>query len=291
MSGLLSLVGVGPGDPELLTLKAVRVLRAANVVAYPSTGEDSALAFEIARGHIGADALLLPVPIPMTIERGPAQAAYDAAADVLLGHIDYGRNVAWLCEGDPLFYGSAMYLRDPAGRKGDCRDRSRRDVADRSSSARLRRGPQRKTLKVLPAPLPDAELARTRRRAVGRNHQGGQALRPHPQAARRDRACRGRGGSGACDDGAATDHAAQGLARTSERPYFRRSFPIAAMRTGREASDRYLWRQWRRARGKIAAIVDGEVIACGSKRPMRRLRCRPCSATGGRSSASVLPGS
>ena len=46
----------------------------------------------------------------MTVERGPAQAAYDGAATAILGHLNAGRDVAWLCEGDPLFYGSAMYL-------------------------------------------------------------------------------------------------------------------------------------------------------------------------------------
>lgn len=161
MSGTLSLIGVGPGDPELLTLKAARLLRAANVIAYPSTGEASALAFDIARGHVSAEALLLPVPIPMTTERGPAQAAYDAAADVLAGHVEYGRHVAWLCEGDPLYYGSAMYLLARLGSRmhieivpGVTSLTAAAAAIGRPIAAR------NETLKVLPAPLDDAALRR-----------------------------------------------------------------------------------------------------------------------------------
>ena len=82
-AGTLYLVGVGPGDPELLTLKAARILGAAPVVAYPETGEDCTLALDIARAHLNPAALLLPVAIPMAVERGPAQAAYDAGAEAI----------------------------------------------------------------------------------------------------------------------------------------------------------------------------------------------------------------
>jgi precorrin-2/cobalt-factor-2 C20-methyltransferase len=110
MTGTLYLVGVGPGDPELMTLKALRLLGEVAVVAYPSTGDDSALAFDIAAQFVPAATLRLPVTIPMSLDRAPAQAAYDGAAHALLTHRAAGRSVAWLCEGDPLFYGSAMYL-------------------------------------------------------------------------------------------------------------------------------------------------------------------------------------
>src|SRR5690606_37276488 len=110
MTGTLHLVGVGPGDPELITLKAARILGAADVVAYPTTGEDAAFALSIAEAHLNPSAIRLPVAIPMRVDRGPAQAAYDEAAAAILAHLGAGRDVAWLCEGDPLFYGSAMYL-------------------------------------------------------------------------------------------------------------------------------------------------------------------------------------
>ena len=91
MTGTLHLVGVGPGDPELLTLKAVRILGAAPVIAYPTTGEDAALAYAIAEKHLNPVAERLPVAIPMQVERGPAQAAYDEAADAILARLVAGR--------------------------------------------------------------------------------------------------------------------------------------------------------------------------------------------------------
>lgn len=109
-TGTLHLIGVGPGDPELLTLKAVRLLDDMPVIAYPQSGENSSMALDIAREHCNPHALMLPIPVPMQLDRAPAQAAYDEAARQIRAQLEAGRNVAWLCEGDPLFYGSAMYL-------------------------------------------------------------------------------------------------------------------------------------------------------------------------------------
>jgi precorrin-2/cobalt-factor-2 C20-methyltransferase len=171
MSGTLYLVGVGPGDPELLTLRAVRVLGNVHVVAYPSTGDEAAFARDIASAYIAPEAFLLPVTIPMTVERGPAQAAYDTAAAMILEHLHAGRDVAWLCEGDPLFYGSAMYL---LGRLAEV---ARVDVIPGVSSltaaaAAISRplAARNEILKILPAPLSDdvlrAELASTEAAAI-----------------------------------------------------------------------------------------------------------------------------
>lgn len=160
MTGTLYLIGVGPGDPELLTLKAVRLLGAVAVVAYPTTDEGSALALEIARPHVPATARHLPVAIPMAVERGPGQAAYDAGAAAILAELRAGNDVGWLCEGDPLFYGSAMYL---IGRVAEAAPvvvvpgvtslTAAAAVAVRPLAAR------NEVLKVLPAPLGDAVLA------------------------------------------------------------------------------------------------------------------------------------
>jgi precorrin-2/cobalt-factor-2 C20-methyltransferase len=159
MSGTRHLIGVGPGDPDLLTIRAVRILRTAHVVAYPATGEESAFAREIAADYIEPDAILMPVTIPMVVERGPAQSAYDGAAALILDHLNRDRNVAWLCEGDPLFYGSAMYLLSRLG------GRARVDVVPGVSSltaaaAAIARplAARNEILKVLPAPLPDDTL-------------------------------------------------------------------------------------------------------------------------------------
>lgn len=157
MSGTLYLLGVGPGDPDLLTLKAVRILGAVPVIAYPATGEDSAMAFKIARSHVPATAMLLPIAIPMAVERAPAQAAYDAAGASIAAHLQAGRDVAYLCEGDPLFYGSAMYLlervRAPVSIVPGITSLTAAAAAiGRPLAAR------NETLKVLPAPLDDAVL-------------------------------------------------------------------------------------------------------------------------------------
>ena len=161
MSGTLHLVGVGPGDPELLTLKAARILGAADVIAYPSTGDGSTLALDIAGWHLSEAAERLPVSLPITIERGPAQAAYDGAAAVILGHLSSGRDVAWLCEGDPLFYGSAMYLLARiAGRAPIAIIPGVTSLTASAAAAGRPLASRNDVLKVLPAPLPDDTLRR-----------------------------------------------------------------------------------------------------------------------------------
>lgn len=158
-NGTLHLVGVGPGDPELLTLKAVRLLASVPVVAYPTTGEDSALALQIATTHLNASAEHLPVAIPMSIERGPAQAAYDGAAQAILAHLHAGRDVAWLCEGDPLFYGSAMYLVARVGAHAPIAVVP--GVTSLTAAAAAIARPlaaRNEMLKILPAPLDDETL-------------------------------------------------------------------------------------------------------------------------------------
>ena len=159
MTGTLTLVGTGPGDPELLTIKAAKLLARAEVVAYPSTGEDSALAFDIAREHINPAATRLPIAIPMAVERGPAQAAYDAAAEAILAHLRAGRDVAYLCEGDPLFYGSAMYL--VARISPHATVTTIPGVTSLTAAAAAISRPlaaRNEPLKILPAPLSDDEL-------------------------------------------------------------------------------------------------------------------------------------
>ena len=159
MGGVLYLVGVGPGDPELMTLKAARVVRAVSVVAYPTTGEGAALALSIAEAHISAQTERMPVAIPMRVEREPAQAAYAAAAEAILTRLAAGHDVAWLCEGDPLFYGSAMYL--AAHVAGRARVEIVPGITSLSAASAAIGRPlvaRNEMLKVLPAPLPDAVL-------------------------------------------------------------------------------------------------------------------------------------
>ena len=108
--GTLYGLGVGPGDPELLTLKALRILRAAPVLAYPAPIEGDSMARAIAAPHMPGGQTEIAIRMPLDAARFPAEEVYAAAAQDIAGHLDSGRDVAALCEGDPFFYGSFMYL-------------------------------------------------------------------------------------------------------------------------------------------------------------------------------------
>ncbi|MEM7439902.1 MAG: precorrin-2 C(20)-methyltransferase [Pseudomonadota bacterium] len=110
MTGTLYGIGLGPGDPELITLKAARLIAAAPVIAYPMLEGGDSFARSIAADLIPETAVELPISIPMTTDRAPAQAAYDTGAGAISAHLADGRDVVVLCEGDPFFYGSFMYL-------------------------------------------------------------------------------------------------------------------------------------------------------------------------------------
>ena len=108
--GTLYGLGVGPGDPELLTLKALRILRAVPVLAYPAPIEGDSMARAIAAPHLPGDQTEIAIRMPLDAARFPAKEVYAAAAQNITGHLESGRDVAVLCEGDPFFYGSFMYL-------------------------------------------------------------------------------------------------------------------------------------------------------------------------------------
>jgi precorrin-2/cobalt-factor-2 C20-methyltransferase len=108
-AGRLYGLGIGPGDPELITLKALRILQSAPVVAYPVSDGDKSLARSIVADYLGHAPLELPMYFPFKVEES-AQPYYDKAALALADHLSRGRDVAVLCEGDPFFYGTFMYL-------------------------------------------------------------------------------------------------------------------------------------------------------------------------------------
>ena len=109
--GVLYAVGLGPGDPGLVTVRAAEILRSAPVVAYPvdATG-DPGRAYQIARGYLAPDAVELPLAMPMTPHRPTLEAAWDAAVAAITKETAAGRDVAYLCLGDTLLYGSFGYL-------------------------------------------------------------------------------------------------------------------------------------------------------------------------------------
>ena len=107
--GRLHGLGIGPGDPELLTLKALRLLQAAPVVAYPVSDSGKSVARSIVADYLTHAPLEVPMYFPFKRDQS-AQPYYDRAATTLATHLSCGQDVAVLCEGDPFFYGSFMYL-------------------------------------------------------------------------------------------------------------------------------------------------------------------------------------
>ncbi|MBW4528851.1 MAG: precorrin-2 C(20)-methyltransferase [Phormidium tanganyikae FI6-MK23] len=109
MAGQLYGIGIGPGDPELLTMKAFRVLRSSAVVAYPMSDSGRKLARSIVAEYLRPEQIEVPMYFPFKLEES-SQPYYDKAAETLAEHLQAGRDVVVLCEGDPFFYGSFMYL-------------------------------------------------------------------------------------------------------------------------------------------------------------------------------------
>jgi len=117
-AGKLLGVGVGPGDPELMTLKAMRALGEADVIAHFAKAGNASHSRAIVAQHLRPGVIELPLHYPVTTElpktsagyRDAIAAFYDAAVETIAAHLEAGRVVAVICEGDPLFYGSYMHL-------------------------------------------------------------------------------------------------------------------------------------------------------------------------------------
>ncbi|MEV0265711.1 precorrin-2 C(20)-methyltransferase [Streptomyces sp. NPDC050617] len=167
-TGRLYGVGLGPGDPSLMTVRAVEVIGAADVVAYHSARHGRSIARSIAERHLRADHIEEPLVYPVTTEgtdhpggyRGAMEEFYEKAAARLAAHLDAGRTVAVLAEGDPLFYGSYMHMHKRLA------DRYPTEVVPgvtSVSAAAARLGEPlvegEEVLTILPGTLPEEELA------------------------------------------------------------------------------------------------------------------------------------
>ena len=158
-SGILYGIGVGPGDPELMTIKAWRIISQVPVIAYPRPNGKESLARRIAAPFIPENVTELPIELPMCGDREPGRDAYDRARPLLTAHLDAGRDVAFLCEGDPFFYGSFMYLF--ARIAGDRETVVVPGVTSLMASAAAIGRPlasRNELLKVIPAPLGNERL-------------------------------------------------------------------------------------------------------------------------------------
>ncbi len=169
MPGRLYAVGVGPGDPELLTLKAARLIGAADVVAYYSGTRGASIARSIAADLISESAIEELLTYPVTVGEadhrlgyyGLMTEFYDAAAERLAAHLEAGLEVVVLAEGDPLFYSSAMYLHDRLAGRFDCEVvPGVTSVSAASAALSMPLVRHEDVLTVLPGTLPVPELAR-----------------------------------------------------------------------------------------------------------------------------------
>jgi precorrin-2/cobalt-factor-2 C20-methyltransferase len=158
-AGKLYGVGVGPGDIELLTLKAARLLSEVKIIAYPAANGGESLARRIVAPLIPENAREMPIPIPMEEAREAARSAYDAAAECISDHLRQGSDVLFLCEGDPFFYGSFMFIHERLGSAfetiivpGVTSLTACASVLGRPLAAR------NEVLKIVPAPLPEERL-------------------------------------------------------------------------------------------------------------------------------------
>ena len=168
-AGRLYAVGVGPGDPELLTLKAARLIAAADVIAYHSGTHGTSIArsivAELIPHQVIEEHLVYPVTVGPTDHAGgyygELEAFYDTSAAGLADHLAAGRTVVVLAEGDPLFYSSYMYLHDRLADRFACEIVP--GVTSVSGSSAAVGAPlvrHEDVLTVLPGTLPVPELAR-----------------------------------------------------------------------------------------------------------------------------------
>lgn len=112
MTGKLYGVGVGPGDPELLTLKALRLIRENSVIAVPGNEIQASVAYQIVKGAYEAldEKTLLPVAMPMTKDPAVLEANHEKAAQDVERYLKQGENVVFLTLGDPTVYSTYLYV-------------------------------------------------------------------------------------------------------------------------------------------------------------------------------------
>lgn len=122
MAGTLYGVGVGPGDPELITLKAVRVIRDCDMIGIPAKTANSCTAYDVARRAVPEITRqpVLAVPVPMTTDAKKLSDAYDDGCRRLAAKLEQGKDIAFLNLGDPAIYGTYMELHNRILAAGYC---------------------------------------------------------------------------------------------------------------------------------------------------------------------------
>ncbi len=112
MAGIFYGVGVGPGDPELMTLKAVRIIRENEVILVPGEEAKASVAYKIAAGAVPelTEKYVVPVSMPMTKDRKKLEESHDRAADQVEAYLKQGKNAVFLTLGDPTVYSTFTYI-------------------------------------------------------------------------------------------------------------------------------------------------------------------------------------
>lgn len=120
MAGILYGTGVGPGDPELMTLKAVRLIRENEVIALPGPVAEETVAYRIAVQAVPelADKTLVPVAMPMTHDHEEMNRNHARAADIIEEYLKKGQNVVFLTLGDPTIYSTYLYVQKRIAARG-----------------------------------------------------------------------------------------------------------------------------------------------------------------------------
>jgi precorrin-2/cobalt-factor-2 C20-methyltransferase len=181
MTGILYGLGLGPGDPDLVTIKAAGILADVEVIAYVTPLKDDrpreSFARAIADPHLETTKTEILIPMPMSEDSAPGKLAYDQASKEIAIHLDAGRDVAVLCEGDPLLYGSFMYVLERLKKSYEILTVP--GVSSLSAAAAAANQPlvsRNQSITLIPATLPENQI-RTRLKAadsaaifkVGRN--------------------------------------------------------------------------------------------------------------------------
>ena len=160
ITGRLIGIGVGPGDPELITIKAMKAIRSAPVIAYTSSKGRPSYARQIVAEHIAAAAKEIKITLPMHPSPEITQSAFDEGASRISAELEIGRNVAVLCEGDPMIFGSFGPVLERLQQQYPTEIIAGVSISMAAAAASLQ--PlllDRESLSILPATLPEKELA------------------------------------------------------------------------------------------------------------------------------------
>lgn len=158
--GKLIGLGVGPGDPELLTVKAVGVLEHAQAIAFIAAAGRTSRAREIAGRYIRPGTRELIAVMPMTQDQEATGRAYTQLVTGIVSELGQGHDVVFLCEGDPLLYGSFAHLLPRLGNRFECEViPGITSISAAAAAALTPLGLQDEPIALIPATVPPARLA------------------------------------------------------------------------------------------------------------------------------------